>query len=62
MITPEDIQDAYNKLERMYEDYLRQHGWEYRCDYPGALWLWSKGELKGVSTKNAFGIQQAMDI
>lgn len=38
----DDIIDAEHEYEEVQHGYLRQEGWKYKCDTPGALWLWQK--------------------
>jgi hypothetical protein len=42
MITYEEIDNAEEALEDLKQQYLRQKGWECKCDNPGAIWLWCK--------------------
>ena len=41
-ITIEDIKAYEDTLDEAKNTYLRQSGWEHKCNYPGSLWLWEK--------------------
>lgn len=61
------IRDTERRLaqrdERLRDDrdaYLRACGWEWTCDTPGSLWLWTrkyKGKLILVNTDTAMHMQ-----
>lgn len=38
----EDIDKSMSKTTQLQEQYLREHGWVYTCETPGAYWLWRK--------------------
>lgn len=45
-ISGQALDDAAFELEQLQNNYLRERGWNYTCDTPGAYWLWEK-EIDG---------------
>jgi len=47
------------------DSFLRACGWDRRCDYPGALWLWSKtlpdGRVLALNSSAAVHVEQAIN-
>jgi hypothetical protein len=48
-LSPLQFAEAIEKIDQMREELnvkarelLRRQGWEYRCDFPGSLWLFVK--------------------
>lgn len=40
--THTDILIAGSKVEEVKSAYLRRWGWNYTCNTPGALWMWTR--------------------
>ncbi len=40
--TTEDVQFATDQLGFDIDGFLRERGWEYKCDTPGSYWLWER--------------------
>lgn len=55
-----DLVCASQELNELQSRYLRERGWDYRCDVPGAFWLWHKKLDDGRTI--AVGLFQALDI
>lgn len=59
-VTVEQIGEAGENLHELKERYLRQHGWEISCDFPGSIWLWCKdirGRQIAVNMDVAYGME-----
>ena len=42
VFTFEKLEDMESELDQARDQYLRERGWNWRCDHPGAIWLWHK--------------------
>lgn len=42
LIESDEIDDARCNIDTRVANWLRRQGWDYRCDFPGAVWLWCK--------------------
>jgi hypothetical protein len=65
LITLEAIELKATELMEMRHTYLRQQGWEYKCDTPGSCWLWQKQiDARTVlcNEVEAFSLQEYMEI
>lgn len=64
MIKAEKITTSFEDAALLQERYLRQEGWEYRCDYPDSCWRWSKmlnGRVMVMNAGEAFNFQETID-
>lgn len=41
-VKSDDVELAKQEADRIASVYLEQNGWKYSCDFPGAIWLYSK--------------------
>jgi len=58
-ITVDQVEDAKSELGLLMNKFLEQRGWKTFCQNPASLWLWQKGEFKGVSTEVAWAFERA---
>lgn len=64
-VSADDLDEKAQELEGMEASYLRERGWEYRCDFPGAYWLWIKrigDRYLALQPDMAISIQRALDL
>jgi hypothetical protein len=62
-VTIDELETLRLNLDAKESAWLRQFGWEYVCNTPGARWLWRKewkGEIYLVSQSTALDFQLFM--
>lgn len=42
MIDIETLEKAQSDFDDMQDKYLREQGWEHKCDNPANIWFWQK--------------------
>lgn len=64
LIPASAVSQAREDWEMLRDAYLRERGWEYTSDNPGALWAWHKklddGRDALCDAATAFHIQEAL--
>lgn len=62
-MTIRKIAEIENDLDAARSEYLREHGWAYRCDLPSSSWFWQKhinGRMVACVTSTALLIEECM--
>jgi len=60
----DDLDKHTDKIRTLKMQILRRAGWEFSCDNPGSVWLWSRtidGKVFRCSEGTAIGIEDDLN-